>query len=146
MPLAEAVAMQMFPIVVASWIGSLLSGIALVLSVSGLYGVVSYGLSQRTREIGIRMALGATASAVVRLVMAQSARLVTIGTVAGTGLALAALAILRSVIRLDNVTIVDWTVFAAAAAIVGAAAAFAAFVPARRAASIEPAATLRADG
>jgi predicted permease len=146
LPLAEMVSMQMFPIVVASWIGSVLSTIALVLSVSGLYGVVSYGLSQRTREIGIRMALGATAGAVVRLVMAQSARMVAIGTIAGMGAAFAALAILRALVRLDNVTIVDAGVFASAVAIVGAAAAFAAFVPARRAASIEPAATLRADG
>ena len=62
----------MYPMMVASWIGLLLSGVALALSVSGLYGVVTYGLSQRVKEIGIRMALGATPSGIVRLVMRQS--------------------------------------------------------------------------
>jgi len=145
MPLAEALAMQLFPLRVASWIGSLLGGIALALSVSGLYGVVSYGLSQRTREIGIRMALGATAAAVVRLVMAQSARMVAAGAGMGLVISFAVLATLRAVVRLDNVSLVDGGAFAAGLTIVAAATAVASYLPARRAAQIEPAQTLRAD-
>jgi putative ABC transport system permease protein len=145
MPLAEALAMQLFPLRVASWIGALLSGIALALSVSGLYGVVSYGLSQRTREIGIRMALGATATAVVRLVMIQSARMVAAGAGMGLVISLAVLATLRAVVRLDNVSLVDAGAFAAGITIVAAATAVASYLPARRAAQIEPAQTLRAD-
>ncbi len=83
LPLVEMMSMQMYPLNVSSWIGSILGGIALALSVTGLYGVLVYMLSQRTREIGIRMALGATASSVVRLVMTQSARLAGFGAVAG---------------------------------------------------------------
>jgi predicted permease len=146
MPLAEALAMQMFPLRVASWIGALLSGIALALSVSGLYGVVSYGLSQRTREIGIRMALGATAAAVVRLVMTQSARTVAVGAGIGLLVSFAALATLRAAVRLDNVSLVDAGAFVAALTIVATATAVASYLPARRASQIEPAHTLRADG
>src|SRR4029079_16514352 len=82
--LDEALALQMFPLMVASWIGLVLSGVALALSVSGLYGVVSYSLNQRTKEIGIRTELGAASAGVVRLLVTQSARLVAIGAGVGT--------------------------------------------------------------
>ena len=144
--LDEALALQMFPLMVASWIGLVLSGIALALSVSGLYGVVSYSLSQRTKEIGIRMALGATSAGVVRLLMMQSARLVAIGAGAGLVASFALMAILRTFVRLENVSVLDAGAFAASAAFIGAAAALATYLPARRAAHIEPSRTLRADG
>jgi putative ABC transport system permease protein len=146
MPLEEALAMQMFPLRVASWIGSLLSAIALALSVSGLYGVVSYGLSQRTREIGIRMALGATATAVMRMVMTQSARLVAVGAGAGVIVSLAVLATLRAVVHLDNVSILNGAAFFASVAILVSSAGFAAYFPARRASTINPSESLRTDG
>ena len=84
-PLDEMRDTQMYPLRAAAWIGGMLGAIALVLSISGLYGVLSYMLSQRTREIGIRMALGATAGAVVRLVVRQSARLAGVGARVGLG-------------------------------------------------------------
>ena len=79
LPVEEAIALQMYPLTVASWIGMLLSAVALALSVSGLYGVMTYGISHRMKEIGIRMALGASSRSIVRLVLSQSSRLVTIG-------------------------------------------------------------------
>jgi hypothetical protein len=144
--LDEALAMQMFPLTVASWIGLVLSGVALALSVSGLYGVVTFSLSQRTKEIGIRMALGATSAAVVRLLLTQSARLVAAGAGAGLLVSFALMATLRAVIRLENVSVLDAGAFAASAAVIGAAAGLATYWPARRAAHIEPSQTLRADG
>ena len=108
--LDEALALQMYPMMVASWIGLLLSAIALALSVSGLYGVVTYGLSQRTKEIGIRMALGATPSGIVRLVMSQSGRLVAIGAAFGLLVSFSVLGVLAAVVPLENVSIARCTV------------------------------------
>ena len=144
-PLDEIKAAQMYPLRAAAWVGAVLGGIALVLSVSGLYGVLSYTLSQRTREIGIRMALGATAGAVVRLVMAQSARLAGVGALVGLAVAFAAMQVLSSAIRLQNVTVVDAIAFGAGLLIVLTAATIAAYHPARRATLVDPSETLRAE-
>jgi hypothetical protein len=143
LPLTEALALQRYPVMVASWIGLLLSAIALVLSVSGLYGVVTYGLSQRQKEIGIRMALGATSQAIVRLVLSQSARLVAIGAGIGLTLSFSVLGGLRALIDLKNFSMLDPVAFAAAVLILGAAAAAAAYVPSRRATRIDPSEALR---
>ncbi len=145
-PLEERRALQMYPLMALSWIGSLLGSVALALSVSGLYGVLVYLLGQRTREIGIRMALGATAGAVMRLVMWQSARLAALGAIAGVGAALGVMKILSSAIQLEAVSLFDVTAFAGGLGLVMAAAAVAAFYPARRATRVDPALTLRADG
>ena len=117
-----------------------------MLSVSGLYGVVTYNLSQRTREIGIRMALGASSLAVVRLLMTQSARFVAIGAGFGLIASFGVMMTLRSIIRLQNVSVLDAGAFAASAAVIAAAAGLATYVPARRSARIDPSETLRADG
>jgi len=143
LPLDDMRALQVYPLLAASWVGSLLGAIALALSVSGLYGVLTYTLSQRRREIGIRMALGATAGAVVRLVMRQSARLAGAGAAIGLSIALAAMMALSSVVRLQRITIVDVPAFAAGVFVVLAATALAAYQPARRATRIEPSETLR---
>ena len=79
LPLDELRALQIYPLRAASWIGSLLAAVALALSVAGLYGVLSFTIGQRTREIGIRMALGATGTSVVRLVVRYSMRLAGVG-------------------------------------------------------------------
>ena len=120
-------------------------GIAMALSVSGLYGVLTYLLSQRTREIGIRMALGATSSRVLGLVMGQCARLTAAGAGAGVVLAFIVLKAFSSVVHMRNVTLLDATAFGAAVALVGAGAALAAYVPGRRATRINPSEALRAD-
>ena len=144
--LDEALALQMYPLTMASWIGILLSAIALVLSVSGVYGVMAYAVSQRTREIGIRMALGATAAAVVRFVLSQTGRLVVIGASLGLVISFSALAFLRAVVQLQNLSLLDAGAFAVAVAIVAAATGVAAYFPSRRATRVDPSHALRADG
>jgi predicted permease len=145
LPLADIKATQTYPFRAAAWIGSLLGAIALVLSIAGLYGVLAFTLGQRTREIGIRMALGATAGAVVRLVMRQSARLAGIGALIGLAVAFTVLKVLSALVALHEVSFLNLLPFALGALIVGAATAVAAFFPARRAAHVDPAVTLRAE-
>ena len=143
--LDEALALQSYPMMIASWIGLLLSAIALALSVSGLYGVVAYGLSQRTKEIGIRIALGASSAAIIRLVMSQAARLVAIGCACGLLISFSALGVLAAIVPLQNVSILNAGAFTAGTLIVAAAAATAAFFPSRRATRIDPSHSLRTD-
>lgn len=145
-PLEEALALQLYPLRVSSWIGMVLSSIALALSVSGIFGVVAYALSRRTREIGIRTALGATPGAVVRLVMRQSSRLVIAGSIAGFVISFAVLAALRAMVTLPGLRLLDPVAFIGSVAIVAAAAIVAAFVPARRAGRVDPVRALRAEG
>jgi predicted permease len=143
LPLEEMRALQIYPLRAASWIGSLLGMIALVLSVSGLYGVLTYTLSQRTREIGIRMALGATATAVVGMVMRQCARIAVTGAAIGLAVTTAVMVFLGSQIHVREVSFVDFAAFAAGISVVLVATAVAAYQPARRATLIDPAEALR---
>ena len=145
LPLEEMRALQIYPLQAASWVGILLGGLALILSVSGLYGVLIYTLNQRTREIGIRMALGASGAAVVRLIVRQSARLAAAGAMIGLIVAFGSLKALSSAIQLQTVTLVDAAAFAAGVVVVVAAAALAAYHPASRATRVDPSAALRAD-
>jgi ABC-type antimicrobial peptide transport system permease subunit len=145
LPMDEMLTLQMFPLRAASWIGSLLSAVALVLSISGLYGVLTYTFGQRTQEIGVRMALGASASAVVQLVAVESARLAGLGIAIGLLLAFSVMKILSTVIRLENVSVVDAGAFAVSAALTVGAVALASYGPARRASRVDPSSMLRAD-
>jgi predicted permease len=145
LPLIELAEMMLYPLRAASWIGSLLGVVALALSASGLYGVLMYVLGQRTREIGIRMALGATATGVVALIMRQSARVVGAGAALGLIFAFAALKLLSAAIPLDNVSLLDGWSFAIALLLIAAAAGLATWLPARRATRVDPCRTLRAD-
>ena len=143
--LDEALSLQSYPMMIASWIGLLLSGIALALSVSGLYGVVTYGLSQRVKEIGIRIALGATPSAITRLIMMQAGRLVAIGSGVGLLVSFSALGVLAAIVPLQNVSILNPAAFTVGTAVVAIAAAVAAFFPSRLATRIDPASSLRSE-
>jgi len=144
-PMAEMREAQMYPLRAGAFVGGLLGAVALALSVTGLYGVLSYMLTQRTREIGIRIALGATAHAVINLVVRQCLRLAGVGALAGLVLAAAAMKGLSSVITLEAVSLLDVTPFIAAMAVVFSAVALAAYQPARRATRVDPAETLRAE-
>ena len=145
LPLGEVRDLQMYPLLAASWVGTLLGAVALALSVSGLYGVLTYALSHRKREIGIRIALGASAGAVVGLVMRQSTRLAGIGALIGVVVAFAAMNVLNAAIPLNTISLLDLGAFAAGIVVVIAATALAAYQPARRATRVDPSQTLRSD-
>ena len=116
-------------------------GLALVLAVTGLYGVMSYATSLRTNEIGIRMALGAERGAVLRMVLGESAALLGAGVLLGLLLALAALRVLSS--RLFGVSASDPVTFAAATLVLAAAVLLAGYLPAHRASRVDPLVALR---
>jgi len=145
LPLEDLHALQIYPLKAASSVGFLLGALALILSMSGLYGVLTYMLSQRTREIGIRIALGATPGGVVQLVVRQSTRLAAIGGTIGLVVAFASLKTLDAAIHLNTIALIDAAAFAGGIAAVMAVAALAVYHPARRATRIDPAAALRAD-
>jgi ABC-type antimicrobial peptide transport system permease subunit len=115
---------------------------ALFLAVVGIYGVLAQTVEQRTHEFGVRQALGATRSDIMRLVFSSSALMTVAGLVAGAALALASTRLLASL--LYGVTPLDPTTFASVTAILLMAAAGAAYLPARRATRISAAAALRA--
>jgi hypothetical protein len=119
------------------------AALALLLGAIGLYGVLSYVVAQRTREIGVRMALGATASAVRRMVVSQGARVVAVGVGLGVAVALAATRLLGSL--LYGVKPVDPIVFAAMSVMMIAIGAVASYIPAWRASSVNPIESLRSD-
>jgi putative ABC transport system permease protein len=117
--------------------------IALLLAAVGVYGVMSYSVSQRTREIGVRMALGATSESVFRMVLGQALRLVAGGTVAGLIAAALLTRLLESL--LFQTGTLDGLTFAVTAAVLVAVAALASFVPARRSMRLNPVEALRAE-
>jgi len=117
--------------------------IALVLAGVGVYGVMAYSVAQRTQEIGVRMALGATAESVFRLVLGQALRLVALGVTAGL-VAAGALTRLLETMLYETEPLDPWT-FAITAAVLVAVATLATYVPARRGTRIAPIEALRAD-
>jgi putative ABC transport system permease protein len=125
------------------WLLGFFSIVALSLAAAGLYGAVAYGVAQRTREIGIRMALGATRASVLRLVLGQGMRAVAIGLVAGIGGALIVSRLLRA--SLFGVSGNDLTSYGAACLLLSATAAIAALIPARRASQVNPMEALRSE-
>jgi macrolide transport system ATP-binding/permease protein len=127
----------------AAWLIGGFAGVALVLGVVGLYGVTAYSVSQRTREIGVRMALGAQRNAVYGLVMRQAGWLTLIGLALGLAGAVGVETLIRKM--LFGVAAWDAATLAAVAAVLGAAAMAASFVPARRAASVDPVKALRSE-
>lgn len=119
------------------------SALALILGAVGLYGVLSYIVAERTREIGVRMALGATAQEVRRMVVAQGARVVGAGIVIGVLTALASTRAIGSL--LFGVTAFDAGTFVAMSACMVAIGLLASYLPARRASGVDPIESLRSD-
>ncbi len=126
-----------------TWLVGGFAAMALVLCVVGLYGVVAYSVSQRTREIGIRMALGAQRSMVHKLILKEAGWLTGIGLVAGVGCSIGAAVLMRSL--LFGVRAWDVPTLGAVAAVLGMFALLASYLPARRAARVNPMEALRAE-
>jgi len=119
------------------------AAMALLLAAIGIYGVISYGVSTRTQEIGLRMALGADRRSVVSMVLRESIKVTALGLLGGLLLALALTRLITSL--LFGVDAVDGTVYAAVSLVLLGSALLASLLPARRASALEPMQALRAE-
>ena len=117
------------------------AALAFVLAAVGIYGIVSYSVAQRTREIGIRMALGAKQSDVLRLVLVEGLRLTMLGVVLGIAGALASTRVLTNL--LFEVKPTDPMTFIGLSFLVAVVALLASYIPARRATKVDPLVALR---
>jgi len=116
---------------------------ALLLGVVGIYGVIAYAVTQRTREIGIRMALGAQPAGLQRMFLGYGLILASIGAAIGLAAAAGVTRLMKSL--LFGVTALDPITYAAVAIVLIAAAALASYVPARRATTVDPVEALRTE-
>ena len=117
------------------------AGLALVLASIGLYGVLSYAVTQRSREIGLRIALGASANSVIRMIVARGLALTGVGLVIGLIAASAATRALKNI--LYGVAATDPLTFACVSALLAIIALIACWAPARRASRVDPITVLR---
>ena len=126
-----------------SWLFGAFAAVAILLAAAGIYGVVSFAVSQRTREIGIRIALGARPGQVMAGVLGNGMVLVAAGAGLGLGGSLAVVGLLKSM--LFGVSARDSATYAAVVALVALIGALANYVPARRASRVEPMQALRSE-
>ena len=126
-----------------TWLVGGFAALALVLGMAGLYGVIAYSVSQRTREIGVRMALGAQRASVYQLIMREAVRLALVGIGLGLICSVGAATLMRTL--LFGTAVWDAATLTSVAALLGACALMASYLPARRAASVNPVEALRAE-
>jgi putative ABC transport system permease protein len=141
MSLAENIEISLFPARLGAVLLGVFGSLALLIASIGIYGVMSYGVSERTKEMGIRMALGARGSDVLRLVISQGMWLAIIGVGIGAGLALVATRVVKS--YLYDVSPTDPLTFAGIAFLLISVALLACYIPARRATKVDPLVALR---
>jgi putative ABC transport system permease protein len=128
--------------VLAALLGAF-GGLALALAVVGIYGVVSYSVHQRAREIGVRMALGATEADVQRMILAQGIRLVAVGLAIGLAVALVASQLVEKLLLVVNPR--DSVTFILVPSLLALVATVACWLPAHRATRVDPALALRSE-
>jgi predicted permease len=119
------------------------ASVALVLAAVGLYGVIAYAVSQRTHELGVRVALGATGDRISRMVIGEGVFLTAAGVIVGLAASLAGTRLIAKL--LYNVKTSDPLTFVAVALLLGVVAACASYIPARRAARVDPLVAMRGD-
>ena len=141
MSLADNIDISLFPARFGAFLLGVFGFLALLIASIGIYGVMSYGVSERTHEMGIRMALGARGSDVLRLVISQGMWLALIGVAIGVGLALAVTRVVKS--YLYDVSVTDPLTFIGIALLLIGVALLACYVPARRATKVDPLESLR---
>jgi putative ABC transport system permease protein len=146
--LATIVERGLWPYQIMSWSGRVLSGLALAMATLGLYGMMSFGVNNRVREIGVRMALGAAAGQVIALLVRQGLQLVTRGVAIGAGgsavVALLLAAVLPGAGYANDLAVVCLT-FATVTVLVFAVTTIACWLPARRATKVDPMVALRVE-
>jgi putative ABC transport system permease protein len=120
-----------------------LGAVALALAAAGIYSVLSYGVAQRTREIGLRMALGAAPGDILRLILRAGGRLLVIGLVIGIAMSLALAKLVTS--QVFAVPLLDPLALAAASFVLSVVALLACYIPARRATKVDPLVALRCE-
>jgi len=142
-PVAEQLDMQQYGIKLLAVVASLLGTVALILTLAGMYGAASYLLGQRTKEIGIRMAIGATAGDASRFLFAYSMRLTAIGMVVGVVLAMVIGSLISGLVEVINVY--DWPAYVIGLSVVALAAVASTAGPALGAARVDPVSCLRSE-
>jgi putative ABC transport system permease protein len=142
--MADRVRYVLAPQLAGTWLLGIFSTLALVVAAVGIYGVVAYAVSQRTREIGIRMALGARRSSVIGLVVAHNLAFVLAGIIAGMLLAIPLARVMTTF--LYGVGTTDPVTFASTSVTMLLVALIASIIPARRTTRIDPLTALRAEG
>ena len=143
MPLATVTSVMLVPVRIAAWVAGTLGVLGLLLSAIGIYGLTAFSVGRRAREIGIRIALGAEAGQVLRLVLRQAAVLACLGIAAGVVLAVIGSRLLASL--LFGVSTLDPVTFGAACLLIAGATMIASFIPARRATKVAPIVALRVE-
>jgi predicted permease len=149
MPMRSVARLETYLLQIAFWVSVVLGGLALLLTMSGLFSVLSYLVAQRTKEIGVRIALGASSRNVMQLMLAQTTRPVAFGMLGGMGLAAATATVLlatpSSGFISEIVHVADPVAYVSSLVVIVAACLLAAVIPAARAARVDPMQTLRQD-
>jgi putative ABC transport system permease protein len=141
--MAQRVANQTTHARFSAWLLGIFGGLALALAAVGIYSVMAYAVEQRTHELGIRLAMGARAGDILKLVLKQGMRLALLGVALGVSVALALTQLMKGL--LFGVAAADPLTYAEIAALLAAVALLACWIPARRAAKVDPLVALRAE-